>query len=161
MRLFLIGLVALFLLPAHASATEGAIASGASWVSADGRYSVQAYYLCDGDHTAAAACAELDLANIIRTDRGLGAPDTIQFLIYRQSTNCTPTVTVQGRAVPTATAGATQVDHTVQALLGTGTSSYTPAQPTLFRVYRATVSNDADCTDLEVLALLHYTNSAR
>jgi hypothetical protein len=156
MKRFLLSLTLTLLCVASAQAADGDKSSGASWTDADGLYSVQAYLLCDGDHTAAAACAELDLANIIRSNKGLGAPDTIQFLIYRQSTNCTPTVTIQGRAVPTATAGATQVDHTIQALLGTGTSSYTPAQPTLFRVYLATVSSDADCSDLEVLALLHY-----
>jgi hypothetical protein len=58
--------------------------------------------------------------------------------------------------MPTATGGATQVDHQIQALLGTGTSSFTPAVTPTFRVYYATVSADADCTDLEVVMYLHY-----
>lgn len=136
-----------------AFATEGGRAADASWV-AQGVASVQAYYLCDGSHAASENCAEFNMSTV--TGGSLGAPDTIQFVIYRQTAACTPTVTIQGRAVPTATAGATQVDHTIQALLGTGTSSYALAVPSLFQVYLATVSADADCADLEVLLLFHY-----
>lgn len=151
----------LLLCTTSAVATEGARVDGtaganANW-SSPGRI-VEAYYLCDGDHTAAAACAEFNLASVLAANqRVLGSPDAIQFYIYRQSANCTPTVTIIGRAVPTATAGATQVDHTIQALLGTGTSSFAPALTPLFPVYYATVSNDADCTDLEVVVALHYS----
>ena len=145
------------LLAAPAFATEGGIADAASW-SANG-VTVKAFYLCDGSHAAANACGELDLASISDANGGdLGAPETIQFVIYRQTASCTPTVTVYGRVVPTATAGATQVDHLIFALLGTGTSSYSPAVPTLFRTYLATVSSDADCADLEVVGLLRYKN---
>lgn len=143
------------LLAAPAFATEGGIADAASW-SANG-VTVKAFYLCDGSHASSENCGELRLDNITDANGGdLAAPDTIQFVIYRQTASCTPTVTVKGRAVDTTTAGSTQVDHTIQALLGTGTSSYALAVPSLFKVYFATVSADADCADLEVLLLLHY-----
>ena len=125
-----------------------------------GAHTTEAYLLCDGDHTAT-DCAEMDLRNIrhpTATQRR-GVPDLIQFSIYRQSASCTPTVTITGRAVPTATAGATQVDHSIlPAMLGTATSSMSPAVVPNFRVYFATVTADAQCTDLEVIAYLTYFN---
>jgi hypothetical protein len=145
-------LIWFLLAPLSALAAEGLDAPDAGYSTAWS--TVEAYYLCDGNHAASQNCAEFDMKNINGQKRG--APATIQFLIYRQSAACTPTVTVFGRATPTATGGGTQVDHNIQALVAAGTSSYSTGVPTLFRVYYATVSADADCTDLEVLMLLHY-----
>lgn len=148
--------VLLALLPFNALAAEGGSAADASWSTANSI--VRSFYLCDGSHAASENCAEFDL-NSVGTQsppQKLGAPETIQFILYRQATNCTPTVSVYGRAVPTATAGATQVDHLIVQLSSAGTSSFSTSVPTLFRAFYATVSADADCTDLEVLINFHY-----
>jgi len=149
-------LAALSLLALPAFATEGGVFADASFGS------TPAFYLCDGDHTAAAPCAEIDLRSLAGNTKQ--APSTIQFGVVRASTNCTPTVTIYGRFITTAlaeTAGMDGTDHEIIALevlpgiTGTGTSSMSPAVPTLFRVYYATVSSDADCADLEIVVLLH------
>lgn len=152
---FLLGVLLALLSPIAASAADGAYLPEAGTQAAS--RTTEVYLLCDGDHTAT-NCAEFDLRAVSSNQRR-PVPDYIQFAIYRQSTNCTPTVSIVGRAVPTATAGATQVDHTIQALLGTGTSSVAPGVPPSFRVYLATITADADCTDLEVIVYLTYLKS--
>ena len=146
--------VLLWALPNFAFAAEGDYVSAASLQSAWG--TTEVYLLCDGDHNNQEECAEFNL-KAVGSNQKRTAPATVQFLIHYQATNCTPTVTVKGIM---ATAATGVVEHSIVALLGTGTSSYAPAVPTLFPIYMAEVGLDADCTDLEVYIILNYPKMA-
>lgn len=146
---------ALVALPAASFATEGGLFT--SW-STSGR-TTEVYYLCDGNHAASEPCTAFDLRALPSSTptQKRSPPTEIQFVLHRQAAACTPTVTVVGQMA--SGTDALRVDHTIQALLGAATSSYTPPIVPLFPVYSATVSADAQCTDLEVLIVLHYDNN--